>query len=187
MLLVASLASWVWWGPWPEVEQGKIFPDADAVVILGGGDYARWDQALEMAKRYPALPLIVTGDENHIVGYLEKHGIPKECVLHEQVATSTVENARFTKPMLDKIGAKRVILVTNWFHVPRSLAIFRKYQPGREFVVSFAPKPESLNTWDKGAWRRERLASLHKLLVYGVWSWGGGGEEEIQDGKTQEN
>ena len=187
MLLVASLASWVWWGPWPEVEQGKIFPDADAVVILGGGDYARWDQALEMAKRYPALPLIVTGDENHIVGYLEKHGIPKECVLHEQVATSTVENARFTKPMLDKIGAKRVILVTNWFHVPRSLAIFRKYQPGREFVVSFAPKPESLNTWDKGAWRRERLASLHNLLVYGVWSWGGGGEEEIQDGKTQEN
>ncbi|MFM7179940.1 MAG: YdcF family protein [Verrucomicrobiales bacterium] len=144
-VLIASLASWVWWGGWPDPVQGPLFADADALVILGGGDQVRWARGVEMAKRYPGIPVVVTGDENHIVGYLEKHGIPKERVLHEKAATSTVENARFTIPMLDKIGAKRVILVTNWFHVPRSLAIFRKYQPGREFVVSFAPKPETMN------------------------------------------
>jgi uncharacterized SAM-binding protein YcdF (DUF218 family) len=82
-----------------------------------------------------------------------------------------VENAKFTAPMLDKIGAKRVILVTNWFHAPRALAIFLKYQPGREFVVSFSPKPEPLSKWDRETLRRERLAVLHNLLVHGVWSF----------------
>ena len=82
-----------------------------------------------------------------------------------------MENAKFTKPLLDKLGAKRVILVTNWFHTPRSLAIFRNYQPGREFTVSFPPKPAPLSQWDRESLRRERMAALHNLLVHGVWSW----------------
>ena len=64
-----------------------------------------------------------------------------------------------------------MILVTNWFHTPRSLAIFRKYQPGREFTVSFSPKPEPMSQWDREAQRRERLAALHNLVVHGVWTW----------------
>ncbi|MFM7179942.1 MAG: YdcF family protein [Verrucomicrobiales bacterium] len=171
MLLLALLASWVWWGGWPEPEQEPLFADADAVVILGGGDYARWDQALEMARRYPALPLIVTGDENHLVGYLYKHGVPKERVLHENEATSTMENALFTKPVLERIGAKRVILVTNWYHAPRSLAIFRKCQPGRDFVVSFSTGPDPYDKSSRAALRRERLAAVHNLFVYGMFSW----------------
>ena len=83
-----------------------------------------------------------------------------------------VENAKFPKPLLDKIGAaKRLILVTNWCHTPRSLAISRKYQSGLEFPVSFSPKPEPLSKWDREAQRRERMAALHNLVVHGVWSW----------------
>ncbi len=37
-----------------------------------------------------------------------------------------------------------MILVINGFHPPWSLVIFRKYQPGREFLVSFSPKPEPM-------------------------------------------
>jgi len=172
LVLVSSLAAWLQWSRWPDPEQGPLFTDADALVILGGGDFLRWQRGADLAKDHQALPLIVTGDDNHIVGHLAAQGIPRERILHEEAATSTVENARFTKPMLDRLGAKRVILVTNWFHAPRSLAIFRKYQPGRNFVVAFSPKSEPLTKWDRETQRRERVAALHNLLRYGVWSWG---------------
>lgn len=150
----------------------SVFSDADALVILGGGDSNRWQRGFDLAKASPTLPLLVTGDDNQIVHYFTERGIPQERILHEEAATFTVENAKFTKPMLDKLGAKRVILVTNWFHAPRALAIFRKYQPGREFTISFSPKPEPLTKWDRDTQRRERMAALHNLIVHGVWSFG---------------
>jgi uncharacterized SAM-binding protein YcdF (DUF218 family) len=175
LLLVFLLAfvSWLQWSRWPDPKPMPGFAEADAIVVLGGGDFNRWQQGVDLAKGHPDLPLIVTGDGGVIVEYFAAQGISAERILHEQAATSTVENAKFTKPLLDKIGAKRVILVTNWFHAPRSLVIFRKYQPGREFTVSFSPKPEPLTQWDRATQRRERLAVIHNLFVHGVWSWGG--------------
>jgi uncharacterized SAM-binding protein YcdF (DUF218 family) len=170
-VFVASLSCWIQWGDWPPPQQAPVFANADALVILGGGDYARWQRGAALAQEHPGLPLIVTGDHHQIVRYLLGQGIPKERILHEQAASSTVENARFTKPMLDQIGAQRVILVTNGFHVPRALAVFRKYQPDREFGVSFAPMPDPKSIWDRYAERRERLAALWYALRYGVWSF----------------
>lgn len=168
---VVSVASWLQWSGWPDPKPMPVFADADAFVILGGGDRARWQHGADLAKSHPSLPLIITGDGGDIVEHFAGQGIPRERILHEQAATSTVENARFTAPFLDRIRARRVILVTNWFHVPRALSIFRKYQPGREFTVSFSPKPEPLTKWDRDTHRRERLAVLHNLIVHGVWSW----------------
>ena len=172
-VLVGLLASWIQWGGWPDPEPVPIFADANALVILGGGDTIRWSHGFDLATAEPDLRLIVTGDGGLIVDYLRGQGIPPERILHEERATSTVENAKFTKAILDRVGAKKVILVTNWFHAPRALKIFQKYQPGREFTVSFSPKPEPLTKWDRYAQRRERLAAVHNLLVHGVWSWGG--------------
>lgn len=172
LVCVLSLVSWLQWSRWPDPKSMPSFANADAIVVLGGGDFNRWSHSADIAEQYSDLSLVVTGDGGVIVEHLAAQGIPRERILHEQAATSTVENAKFTKPMLDKIGAKRVILVTNWYHAPRSFAIFRKYQPGREFTVSFPPKPEPLTKWDRATQRRERLAVLHNLFVHGVWSWG---------------
>jgi uncharacterized SAM-binding protein YcdF (DUF218 family) len=170
-IAIVLLGCWVQWGVWPDPAQAPIFVNADAIVILGGGDSARWQHGEELAKTRPGLPLIVTGDDGLIVNYLVSKVIPSGRILHENAATTTVENAKFTKPMLDRLGTKRVVLVTNWFHAPRSLAIFHKYQPGREFVVSFSPKPVPLNRWDLQMERRERMAAIYNLLRHGVWSW----------------
>lgn len=145
-----------------------MFAEADAIVILGGGDFNRWQHGVDLARSAPDLPLIVTGDDGLIVDYLVAHEIPLGRIQHEERATSTVENAKFTAALLDRLKAKRVILVTNWFHAPRALAIFRKYQPGRDFVVSFSPKPEPMTRWDKDTQRRERMAVIHNLVVHGV-------------------
>jgi uncharacterized SAM-binding protein YcdF (DUF218 family) len=148
-----------------------VSADADALVILGGGDPARLQRGYDMARAHPDLPVIVTGDDNYIVEYLLARGIPRNRILHEQAATSTVENAKFTKPLLDKLGAKRVILVTNWFHVPRAAAIFHREMPDLDFAVSFSPRASVPQPWDRYAERRERMAAVHNLIVHGLWSW----------------
>ena len=107
---------------------------------------------------------MVTGDSGIMLAPLLKAGISKSKIHHEQEATSTVENATFTDPILTKLGAKKVVLVTNWFHAPRSLAVFRRHQPGREFAAAFEPKPDKMSNWHRYASRRERLAALS------IWS-----------------
>lgn len=171
LIAVALVGAWIPWGAWPPSNPQGSRCDPEAIVILGGGDGARWRHGLEVAREHPELPVVVTGDGGDIVRFLRGNGVPWERIHHENAATSTVENAKFTKPILEKLGAKRVILVTNWFHQPRALAIFRKYQPDREFAVSFSPKPDPMSKSDRIAVRRERAAALHNLVFHGVWSW----------------
>jgi uncharacterized SAM-binding protein YcdF (DUF218 family) len=128
-------------------------------VILGGGDDDRIRQGKLLADRYPDVPLIVTGDGGSIVQGLLDAGLQPARITHELAAESTYDNATLTDPLLERLHARRVLLVTNWFHVPRALAVFRHVQPGREFAGSFEQKPEPLTRWDRGAQRRERVAA----------------------------
>ena len=65
VVLGLALGCWVWWSAWPEPIQEPLFADADAIVILGGGDDARWQKGLEVARTYPQLPVVVTGDDGY--------------------------------------------------------------------------------------------------------------------------
>ena len=53
-------------------------------------------------------------------------GIPKDKVLVETQSRNTRENVLYTKAILNKLKAKKVILVTSAFHLPRSYALFKK-------------------------------------------------------------
>ena len=122
-----------------------------------------------VTREYPEVPIVVTGDSGIMLAPLLKAGISKSNIHHEQEATSTVENATFTDPILAELGAKKVVLVTNWFHAPRSLAVFRRHQPEREFAAAFEPKPDKMSNWHRYASRRERLQHWF------IWSETGSG------------
>ena len=170
---IILLGSWVQWGAWPNQSQlpMPVFSKPDLILVLGGGDRARSREALRLAAEHPEVPLLVTGDGGAIVEDLLKAGLPKERIIHEEAATSTVENAKFSAPLLEEIGAEKVILVTNLYHVPRAQKVFRKFQPDRAFCVSFEPRSDLPRAWDHIAERRERMAAVHNLFVHGVWSW----------------
>lgn len=57
--------------------------------------------------------------------YLEKKGIPSSRILEEDKSTTTAENLEFSKKLINSSSAS-VGVVTNNFHVWRSLAIARK-------------------------------------------------------------
>lgn len=172
LVMLIWACAWVQWGRWPSAATQAPVGTMDAIVILGGGDEARWRHGAELALSMPSVPVIVTGDRGIVVDYLRAHGVPWERILHEDAALSTVENAKFTESLLNRIGAKRVVLVTNWFHTRRALAIFKSQQEGREFYVSYSERPDPPREWDLATERRERMAALHNLIFHGVWSWG---------------
>ncbi len=171
--ILIALGSWVQWGGWPNQDQRPlpIFAKPDVILVLGGGDHRRPREALRLAAKHPEVPLLVTGDGGTIVGDLLKAGLSRDRIIHEEAATSTVENAKFSAPLLDTISAKKVILVTNWYHVRRAHQIFRKFQPDCRFCVTFEPRSIPPMAWDDIAERRERMAAIHNFFVYGVWCW----------------
>lgn len=171
LVIVFALAAWVMWGTWPNPSPRPLPWRPDAVVVLGGGDKERSRQAAKLAEVYPLVPLIVSGDGGTLYRALLEAGVDSSRITHETLATSTLENARFTGEWLHRHGARRVALVTNGFHAPRAHAIFSREYPGLEFEVVFESRPTGRSNWYEYCERRERLAALHNLFFHGVWSF----------------
>lgn len=118
---------------------------ADAVVILGAAVYAdgkpgpallrRVKWGIELIKRGEAQWLLASGgtggdgpSEAQIIRRIAvKHGIPHQQILLEERADSTWENAGECAKIIQKQGWRRIILVTDPYHLPRSLLAFRAF------------------------------------------------------------
>jgi uncharacterized SAM-binding protein YcdF (DUF218 family) len=171
LALLLALCSWVWWGDWPDGVSSDVVSDPAIVVVLGGGDGARVREALRLAERFPDVPILVTGDSGFISAGLRAAGIADSRIRIEPAATSTWENAVFSKTWIDEAGSGQLVLVTNDFHAPRSRAVFRKIYPGRDIVLSCETTAKPYNKWQQAFRQRERAAALYYLVRYGVWSW----------------
>ena len=127
--------------------------DVDAIILLGGSTAARISTArkvveandagdrmietLWLAQRYPTARIVLTGGGGALrAGDVESEaetmqrvllafGISPARLVLEGESRNTDENAGLTRGLL---GANRgtVVLVTSAFHMPRSMALFRK-------------------------------------------------------------
>lgn len=68
---------------------------------------------------------------------LIKNGVPSECILKEDMATFTCENAIFSRQVADKVGLKikKAILCCKSYHSRRSLMYYQLLFPDTEFFV----------------------------------------------------
>jgi uncharacterized SAM-binding protein YcdF (DUF218 family) len=63
----------------------------------------------------------------YVQKYLKSIHIPDSAMIIESNSRNTYENAVFTKKMLDSLNVKgNFLLVTSAYHMPRSLAVFKK-------------------------------------------------------------
>lgn len=114
------------------------------MIILGAGligDYVpptlqyRLNKGVEYLNKNPDLKVIVTGGQGPgetvteayaMEKYLINKGVDASRIIKEDKATSTFENFKFSKEILDEISDKEdysVIIVTNGFHMFRSKMI----------------------------------------------------------------
>ena len=141
-------------GLWGSLENGvsstmRADVTYDAVVLLGGvvspqgslKDDPSWNDNIE--RLLEVRQLLITGkakvaivsggklggdlrtEADYLAEELVVLGVPKEQVLIEPNANNTRENATLSLVMLEKLGAKQVLLVTSAFHVPRAVGCFR--------------------------------------------------------------
>jgi uncharacterized SAM-binding protein YcdF (DUF218 family) len=176
LLLISILAAWHWAERLLMVEHRPV--KADAILLLGGEHVFRQPRALEIYQQGLAPVIIASGvgDTEGMVRWLKEQGVPETALQIELHSHSTQENAKFTLPMLHALGAKRVIIVTSWFHSRRALAVYRKGAPDLEFISlpTVADRPSVRGRMLRGErWRvlYEYIKVIGYRVVYGVNSF----------------
>lgn len=126
----------------------ETFPAADAIVLLGGGmgadtnfsPYAemsaRADRVWQVARLYragKAPKIISTGfsPQDSTLPLLKDFGLAEESVLFFE-ARNTEEEAK----VVEKLGFKKILLVTSAWHMKRARFMFEKYAPTVEIVCA---------------------------------------------------
>lgn len=169
-----------------DIEQNTDNNRYSCAIVLGGfvsederaegyfnGSADRFIQALKLAISQKASTLLFTGGNGNLKpsGFREakwlsaeikSYNIPDSAVLFESQSRNTLENAAFSKKIIEQRNlAPPYLLVTSAFHMRRSLLTFRKaglevvpyscnYIAGRERVSpsSFTPDARILSTWN---------------------------------------
>jgi uncharacterized SAM-binding protein YcdF (DUF218 family)/lysophospholipase L1-like esterase len=162
--------------------------DADVIVALGAGVVGecrpnrygteRTLQAIKLwrAGRAPRI-LFSGGSARHscpvaraMAGLAEELGVPAASLLVETFAKDTWENAARSRPVLETLGARRVVLVTDRLHMRRAAGSFARIGVGVEpvSVPIFIGHADNVSMLQAGI--REYLA----LAYYAVRGWAEG-------------
>jgi uncharacterized SAM-binding protein YcdF (DUF218 family) len=125
----------------------------DGIIVLGGAinpersagrgmvsinDSAeRVTEIAALARRFPQARIVFTGGSANLLvagppesafmlDLLESFGVPRTRVVLEERSRNTVENARFTKSLIEPKPGERWLLVTSAIHMPRAIGAFRQ-------------------------------------------------------------
>jgi uncharacterized SAM-binding protein YcdF (DUF218 family) len=158
-----------------------VLGPADVVVVISGDDqHARFREGLRLYERGLARYIVFSGaarDGSLSNGSVMRQmamdaGIPDSAILVEPEGQDTWGNAVGTRPLVEKIGAKEVILVTSPYHVRRANLTFERAFQGSNIRVVAHSAPDSewrkLSWWGNSETRRLTISELEKLAYIAV-------------------
>jgi hypothetical protein len=167
---IVRLLCWSLAGPLTLVLAGLCFPHwflqvetraerADVIVILGGEPVVRVDRAVQLFRAGLAPK----------IRQLLDAGVPRSAIVAERTSRSTLENARNCSSLFVDLNAKRVVIVTSWYHSRRALACFEHTSPDLQIL--------SLPSRSRDATPRHFILNEYLKLGYyavehGVWPVG---------------
>lgn len=128
---------------------------ADAIIVLTGGE-ARLGVALDLLKSGKGKRLLITGvnpatGRNQLrVATRSDRKLFNCCVDFDYAALDTIGNAEESAKWMRDHDFESVILVTNNYHMPRSML-----ELGRQTEASVTPYPVVNRPLDKGRWLSE--------------------------------
>ncbi|MBX9455269.1 MAG: YdcF family protein [Rhizobium sp.] len=154
-------------------------PRADAIVVLTGG-YQRIDRAVELLQAGAGTRLLISGVNpattgNHIRLLTRSPGDLFQCCVdigHD--AQDTTGNATETARWIRDRGYKSIILVTNNYHMPRSMAELQRTDHGTRFIAYPVPTDVSPSELVRNPLLVRTLAAEYvKLLLVVSRDWTG--------------
>ncbi|WP_332696525.1 YdcF family protein [Bosea sp. (in: a-proteobacteria)] len=132
--------------PQQAVNSGKV----DGIIVLGGAigvaredivlnnAAARMTKAVELARAHPEAKLVFTGGGANLLSPVIRTeadgarllflglGLPESRLVLEDQSRNTIENAVFTRRLVDPKPGERWLLVTSAWHMPRAMGVFRQ-------------------------------------------------------------
>ncbi|KAF0176948.1 MAG: YdcF family protein [Hyphomonadaceae bacterium] len=137
-------------------------PEADAIVALTGGESGRLITAMRLLQEGRGRRLLVSGVNPKVEDadvYAALGGAPELiacCVDLGRQAADTLGNASETAAWAGRNGFSRLIVVTDDFHMPRSLAELRVAMPRARLI----PYPVETPLSAPGAWQRDPAVAM---------------------------
>lgn len=175
-------------------------PDADAIVVLGGTVVplqpprmeaeeitgARLQRAIRLylAEKAPVVVCCGGGgypgpanerrtEADDMQAMLRDFGVPETAIRAESRSRNTSENARYGAEILEKLAARRVLLVTSAFHMPRAVALFER--EGVEVIPAPSDPRATGSPWTLQAFRPGPYALRSTTLaineIVGYWGY----------------
>jgi uncharacterized SAM-binding protein YcdF (DUF218 family) len=170
-LLAVFLGGFLYFADTVASLQPPATPRADAIVVLTGG-FQRIDQAVELLKSGAGRRLLISGVNPATTGSQIRRNTQssadlfKCCVDIGHAAVDTIGNATEAGQWIRDHGYGRVLVVTNNYHMPRSLLELRRVRPDTEFIA-YPVVNSDLKTSN---WLRNPLFIKAILLEYAKYS-----------------
>lgn len=177
-VVISIIFLWILTGKW--MEDGQL-PVADGehgyAIVLGAkvnGETPslslryRLEAALDYAREYPHVKLILSGGQGHdeyiseaeaMKRYLVENGIEEDRLFLESASTSTYENILLSKELLPT-STHKVTIITSDYHLARAKSIASDLDLQTDVVAADTPKTVELKLRV-----RERLALLKNFVV----------------------
>jgi uncharacterized SAM-binding protein YcdF (DUF218 family) len=137
------------------------FPEADAIVALTGGSRQRLTTGMDLLAQGHGRRLLISGvnakvtDEEIAKLLAGGDQLFKCCVDVGRQAEDTLGNAAETAAWVQRNGFETVIVVTDNYHMPRSLSELRVAMPTAKLV----PYPVLTRISRNGVWQNEPAAA----------------------------
>ena len=158
IVISLSIISFIWWlilifNTFPKkfyIKENYYKYSETLIVVLTGGK-GRIEKGLELFEKNFGEYLFISGvfekSELEIKHIVDNKLIDKDCcVIVDNKAKNTFENAYEVKKWLDKKNKiKNIILVSSYYHLPRSYIVFKKMIKTKNIVLSPVNKKISLN------------------------------------------
>ena len=160
-------------------------PKADALVVLAGmihspkmeGEELEFNGAVDRILTAEALfalnkatYIVLSGSSSLLLQegvpealalkeWLQKRKVPPSRILAETGSRNTAESARALAQKAKKRGWRKILLLTSAYHMPRSMACFRKAR------LKSIPIPVDYQTWGSLPWPEAIFPSLKALAL----------------------
>jgi uncharacterized SAM-binding protein YcdF (DUF218 family) len=145
----------------------------DGRGVLSSIARERCDRAVVEFRRCPGSRILPTGawgdhfnttqtpHGQYLRDYLVAQGIPADAILEHVESSNTVEDAKFSRPVLEHHGFHQLIVITSDFHLARAQYLFAREFPDLAIQYSASPTVLPSEEWErKLAHERSALAKL---------------------------
>ncbi|MFC3884801.1 YdcF family protein [Bacillus songklensis] len=124
---------------------------SDVIIVLSGGGIERLEKGVELYKKgFAPYFMISNGQEDGLYEAAQKMGVPIDSIILENNASSTTENALFTKKLMMKHKFQSALVVSSNYHMRRVKTNYSKAIKNTGIKLVYCS--DDSDEYDPGRW-----------------------------------